>query len=226
MKLSPLNAHLLVIDDDRKLRVLLRQFLESRDFCVSDVANLSSAEAALGLFQIDLVLLDVMLLGEDGFSFFSLSCVKPPVLFLTARDGIEDRLNGLSLGAYDYLTKPFEPEELFLRIHSILRRSYHKEPHDIELGDFFFDPHQNLLKGVGRPHVLLTEGEKTLLACLVHHKNQPLSREVLARMLNQPGHPRSLDVRVGRLRAKIGQVSEFSCLQSVRGVGYILRVGS
>ena len=215
--------HLLVIDDDLKLRNLLRQFLGVKGFLVSCAASLDEARVALDLFSIDLVLLDVLLSGEEGFAFFSWPDPKPPVIFLTARGGVEDRLSGLSMGAYDYLPKPFEPEELFLRIHSILRRVPQRGRDDIVLGDFAFDPGQNLLKKGRHQRVVLTENEKQLFQVFLDHKNKPVSRALLADILGVE-LSRAIDVRIGRLRAKVDQVSDGSCLQSVRGVGYVLRV--
>ena len=220
---SAQHHHLLVVDDDQKLRLLLRRFLGEKGFFVSSVSSLEEARYALDLFCIDLVLLDVMLSGEEGFSFFSWPDPKPPALFLTARGGVEDRLNGLSMGAYDYLPKPFEPEELFLRIHSILRRTSPVGRHDIVLGEFSFDPEKNLLKRGANTRILLTESEKKLLTIFIDHKNKPVSRECIAHKMNAEVS-RTIDVRIGRLRSKIEEVSDVSCLQSVRGVGYILRV--
>lgn len=190
---------------------------------MSCAASLHEARVALDLFTIDLVLLDVMLSGEEGFDFFSWSDPKPPAIFLTARGGVEDRLSGLSMGAYDYLPKPFEPEELFLRIHSILRRVPQRGREDIILGDFVFDPTHNLLRKGNRRRVVLTDNEKKLFQVFLAHKNKPVSRASIANALGVE-LSRAIDVRIGRLRAKVDQVSDGACLQSVRGVGYILRV--
>ncbi|WP_052545498.1 response regulator transcription factor [Candidatus Hepatobacter penaei] len=224
---QPSCHHLLVVDDDPKLRNLLCHFLGRKGFFVSCAEDVVQARVALGLFAIDMMLLDVMLPGEDGFSFLSSQKTYPPVLFLTARGGIEDRLNGLSLGAYDYLPKPFEPEELFLRIQSIVGRVKPLEMGDMDAGPFRFNPQHNVLKGTkGEAPVYLTEGEAELLLCLMRHKNKPLDRAFIAQTLNLPVSMRSIDVRMGRLRAKLGQVCSVPCLQSVRGVGYILKASA
>lgn len=228
VEIQPQAHHLLVVDDDQKLCDLLVQFLGSKGFYVSAVKNLTDARVALDLWQIDLVLLDVMMPGEDGFTFFSWPDPKPPALFLTARGEVEDRLKGLSLGAYDYLPKPFEPEELVLRIQSILRRR--PRARTLTLGDLTFCPYESTLRRGAEPPVTLTESEQALLKLLLAHKNTPLSREdmaaEMARLSTSDMNPRSIDVRIARLRAKMEKLSDRCSVKSVRGVGYMVKVAS
>lgn len=220
--------HILVVDDDEKLSHLLTTFLKKKGFVVSAVKSTEDAEAALSFCVVDLILLDIMLPDEDGLSFVkrfveNTSQKLPPVVFLSARGEVKDRLSGLSLGAHDYMTKPFEPEELFLRILSVLRHR-RRSCADARLGDWVFLKEQGLLVREGyKPHIL-TPNEKVLLAFFLENKGVPLTREAIQKVLPRAPNLRSIDVLVARLRLKLEKVTQSSfLLQSVRGVGYIMQ---
>jgi two-component system phosphate regulon response regulator OmpR len=224
MDINPACFHLLVVDDDPELQKLLRVFLEQRKFLVTCVGSLKEARIAQHLFRISLVLLDVMLPDEEGFAFVqNAPSTHPPVIFLSARTAPQDRIKGLQLGGADYLTKPFEPEELFLRMERILKEKdkASKRPH---VGPWQFCEKEGLLHQAGRDAVSLTASETTVLHRLLVGRGKVLSREVLAGCLDNKVTVRSIDVLVARLRRKIqgGDLGP-SVVQAVRGEGYRLR---
>ena len=228
-------AHLLVVDDDTRTRELLRRFLAERGYRVATAADAKEAESQLAAIAFDLVVLDVMLPGEDGMEFTRrLRAAKRdvPIVLLTARGETADRISGLSSGADDYLPKPFNPRELLARIHAVLRRqpppdSPGAPAHDIgevRFGPFVFDPGLRTLTRDGR-QVPLTGGEFSLLKVFARHPRTPLSREklmVLARGREYGAFDRSLDVQVSRLRKLIeADPATPRYIQTVWGVGYV-----
>lgn len=216
--------HVLVVDDDAKLRTLLSSFLQKKGFLVSTAQNIQETEAALSLFRFQIILLDVMLPKETGLAFVKrFQKQLPPVIFLTACGAREDRLSGLSLGAHDYITKPFEPEELFLRMRSILRH-YPLDKKEVCLAGWTFLETSGLLTKEGHAPQKLTSKETKLLAFLLAHQGKTLSRDAIARALSDRLNPRSVDVLVARLRTKIERMTNAPLmLQSVRGVGYVMQ---
>lgn len=220
-------AHILVIDDDERLRGLLQRFLSDHGFIVTMAADAAEARAHLQALVFDLLIVDVMMPGEDGLAFTRAlrESSQVPVLMLTARGEPEDRIAGLEHGADDYLPKPFEPRELLLRLNSILRRARRRPPaaRDVPLGAFVFDPARRELRQ-GAQRVYLTEAETDLLSALVARAGEPVNREELAAALGLEGNPRSVDVQVTRLRKKLeDDPRQPRFLQTVRGRGYILR---
>ena len=218
------SSHLLVVDDDDRIRDLLKRFLTENGFTVTTAADAMRARALLSALDFDLMILDVMMPGEDGFSLTRSirTDSQAPILLLTARDLPEDRIEGLRLGADDYLAKPFEPEELVLRIEAILRRARPPEaPMRISFGDCWFDSHAGELRRDGDV-VRLSAGETALLAALAERPGEVVSRTELAERTNA-GQERSVDVQVTRLRRKIeSDPREPVHLQTVRGSGYRL----
>jgi len=223
------SPHVLVVDDDRRLRELLRRYLADNGFRVTTAEEAKDARAKLGSLAFDLIVLDVMMPGEDGFEFAEAlrknSAV--PILFLTARGEPEDRITGLERGADDYLPKPFEPRELVLRINSILRRARAPEPEPapvhVRLGEFAFEMARGVLARGAEP-VRLTGAETTLLAMLARNAGTAFSREEILRRSGISGTARSIDVLVTRLRRKIEPDPRIPrYLQTVRGTGYVLR---
>ncbi len=221
--------HLLVVDDDDRIRELLKEFLTRSGYRVSTAANAASARRLFDTLEFDLVVLDVMMPGEDGFSLTRAVRARPgpagktPVLLLTARGEARDRIEGLSLGADDYLAKPFEPEELVLRISAILRRAADRpaERGPIRLGDFSFNLERSELFH-GEALVRLTEAEAQLLHRLAVNANAPVDRLELASQTSD-ATGRAVDVQVTRLRRKIESDPKAPrYLQTVRGVGYML----
>jgi two-component system, OmpR family, phosphate regulon response regulator OmpR len=223
------QRHLLVVDDDDRIRSLLKEYLARAGFRVSTAADAAAARKLVDQLAFDLLVLDVMMPGEDGFSFARWLRGRPgemgrtPVLILTARGLSDDRIEGLKLGADDYLPKPFEPEELVLRIEAILRRMGGRPAAGarLQLGRCSFDPARGELWQGDRP-IRLTEGETQLLRQLAIAANTPVDRFELARQTAEAAG-RAVDIQVTRLRRKIeDDPKNPRYLQTVRGVGYML----
>ena len=223
------ERHLLVVDDDNRIRSLLKEFLARAGFRVTAAPDAAAARKLMASLDYDLVVLDVMMPGEDGFSLAKWMRERPgeagrtPVIILTARGRPDDRIEGLSLGADDYLAKPFEPRELLLRIEAILRRANARPAagRSLALGVCAFDPARGELTREGAP-VRLTEGEAALLRRLARAAHAPVDRLELARDTADPSG-RAVDVQVTRLRRKIETDPKTPrYLQTVRGVGYML----
>jgi two-component system phosphate regulon response regulator OmpR len=221
--------HILVVDDDKRLRELLRRYLAEHGFRVTVAGDAAEAWASLESLAFDLIVLDVMMPGQNGFEFTAALRPKSgvPILMLTAMGESEDRIKGLESGADDYLPKPFEPRELVLRIQRILARA--PAPPTLEviaavrLGSFLFDLKREELSQEGKP-VKLTESEARLLKILASHAGQPLSRERLATEGQLSGNTRTVDVQVTRLRRKFEPDPKLPrYLHTVRGKGYMLR---
>lgn len=227
------NAHILVVDDDQRLRALLQRYLAEQGFRVSAAADAAAARAALAAMAYDLVVLDVMMPGESGFELVQALRARGnavPVLMLTARGGPDDRVAGFEHGADDYLAKPFDPRELALRIRTILRRvAPPVQPlvaAPVQLGMRWFDAERSELRGP-EGSVRLTGGEAALLEALARRPGEVLSREEIAAALGTPeAGERAVDVQVTRLRRKIEpDPREPRFLHTVRHRGYVLRPG-
>jgi two-component system phosphate regulon response regulator OmpR len=223
------TRHLLVVDDDDRIRDLLKEYLARAGFRVTAAAGAAAARRLMETLDFDLAVLDVMMPGEDGFSFTRWlreaggAAARTPVLMLTARGLAEDRIEGLKLGADDYLPKPFEPEELLLRIEAILRRANGRPAAGgaVSLGRCSFDPARGELVCDGEP-VRVTEAEVSLLRRLARTPHEPVDRLELAHDAVDPSG-RAVDVQVTRLRRKIeADPKAPRYLQTVRGVGYRL----
>ena len=217
------ERHLLVVDDDDRLRDLLRQFLARAGFRVSVAQDAAAARRLLTLLAFDLLVVDVMMPGEDGFSLTRwIRARNPtPILILTARGDPADRIEGLKIGADDYLPKPFEPQELLLRIEAILRRAGARATGGarLALGQFAFDPVRGELLEGEQP-VRLTEGEARLLKRLAQTPDAAVDRFELD---EDSDGGRAVDVQVTRLRRKIEpDPANPRYLKTVRGVGYLL----
>ena len=219
------EPHLLVVDDDARLRELLRRYLSDSGFRVTAAADASEARSSLASFAFDLVVLDVMMPGESGLELTRALRTegRVPVLLLTAMAEPEDRVNGLEQGADDYLSKPFEPRELVLRVRNLLQRRPATDvaSKDIRFGGCRFDVTRGeLYRGGDLVH--LTAAEAGLLSMLAQKAGQAVSREELS--LSLSGNVRNVDVQMTRLRRKIERDPRFPrYLQTVRGTGYILK---
>ena len=219
--------HVLVVDDDTRLRELLRQFLGRNGFVVTTAADAVEARARLASLAFDIAIIDVMMPGESGLELTRSLRARTslPVLMLTARAETADRIAGLSAGADDYLSKPFEPDELLLRLRAILRRAPPPAaaPSQIAFGPFRFSPARDELLRDGVP-VRLTTAETALLRVLAERADSAVSREDLVARAHVDGGERTIDVQVTRLRRKIeDDPRNPRWLQTVRGAGYILR---
>jgi len=230
--MSQADAHLLIVDDDERIRGLLQKFLIRHGFLVSAARDAAHADRILSGLDFDLVVLDVMMPGEDGISFCRRlrDARDLPVLLLTAKGETEDRIAGLEAGADDYLAKPFEPKELLLRINSILRRVPPAEPADIlpkvlGLGILRYDVERGSMWDSDTP-VRLTATESQLMRIFATCPGEPVSRAKLVEDLGRDGgqaQERAVDVQITRLRRKIeADPKQPRYLQTVRGAGYML----
>lgn len=214
------NAHLLIVDDDERIRILLRQYLRGEGFFVSTARSVAEAESALALFKIDAMIVDIMMPEIPGTELVKKK--QTPAIFLSAMGEPEDRIQGLELGAHDYLVKPFEPRELLLRIRRAL--STRSIDRSLALGAFTYSlTHQTLFRGKER--ISLPTGEQELLRVLCAHPNVPLSREEISAAMNAHiGNLRTIDVQISRLRQKIEKnPSSPQVILSIREKGYVLK---
>ena len=218
--------HLLVVDDDRRIRALLSRFLLGEGYRVSTAETAADARAKLAGLKFDLLILDVMMPGESGFDFARTIRVTSnvPILMLTARDEKENRIKGLEIGADDYLTKPFEPRELALRVANILKRALPPAAapaESVRFGPFVY----HLVRGElrkGDEVIRLTDREREMLRVLTASAGDVVPRQALAGS-GEAVSERTVDVQVNRLRRKIERdPSNPLIVQTVRGVGYRL----
>lgn len=218
--------HILVVDDDGRLRDLLSKFLMEHGFMVVTASDAVEARGRLNSLDFDLIILDLMMPGESGLSFAQDLRKRSamPILMLTAMAEAEDRINGLESGADDYLVKPFEPRELLLRINNILKRVPKKEMADeLRLGDVVFDLIRDEISRDSVP-IRLTDVEAALLRVLSERPGEIFTRDELIRRMGASGGGRAVDVQVTRLRRKIEPDSKNPrYLQTVRGQGYMLK---
>ncbi|WP_193172759.1 response regulator [Nisaea nitritireducens] len=228
------QAHILVVDDDSRLRDLLTRFLSENGFRITAAGDAADARRKLAAIDYDLIVLDVMMPGETGFELTrSMRQTRDlPILLLTAMGEVEDRIEGLETGADDYLTKPFEPRELLLRIRTILRRTRSATPDmseatsSVSFGPYIYDRTGGELTREGSA-VHLTESEALLLGCFAQTPGRTLSRQDLVARNAVNGHERTVDVQINRLRRKIEKDPKFPrFLQTVRGKGYVLKANT
>ncbi len=225
-------GHLLVVDDDARLRDLLFKYLQENGFVVTQAQNAEEAMDLMTQIKFDLVILDIMMPGQTGFELCeTLRHHKNtvPVLFLSARGEVSDRLEGFERGGDDFLPKPFEPKELLLRVSSILRRGRHVEQKDLKtsppktmiFGDFLFDL-ETLQLTENKISIPLTEVERKILRCLVETPKICHNRESIAEEVSLGARARSIDVQIVRLRRKIEKDPKFPrYLQTIRHKGYV-----
>lgn len=227
--------HILVVDDDQRLRDLLGKYLSENGYIVITAKDAQDARAKLTVLSFDLIVLDLMMPGESGLDFAAdyRKGSDVPILMLTAMGETEDRIRGLEAGADDYLTKPFEPRELLLRVNAILKRvpkttDDNAVPSEIVMGKVRFDVEHGVLSIDGKPQ-RLTSQEIVLLRVLAEHPGVTFSRDDLMEHTTthengvNAGAGRAVDVQVTRLRRKIEPDPKMPrYLQTVRGKGYVL----
>lgn len=221
------KKHILVVDDDTRLRALLGRFLREQNFAVSLASSADEADMFLMQYRFALIVLDVMMPGKNGFEFLKTLREESnvPVLMLTAMGETDDRIYGFEQGADDYLPKPFEPKELILRIKSILKRTPSKDLAStvLNFGHIVYDMSKKELKLLSGEVVHITNVEQQLLTVLGQKAGQIYTREKLADLLGAGSNPRSIDVQITRLRKKIETDSKNPrYLQTIRGKGYML----
>jgi two-component system phosphate regulon response regulator OmpR len=226
------DAHLLIVDDDERIRTLLQQFLTRNGFWTTAARDAEHARRLLGGLDFDLIVLDVMMPGDDGITFTRELRAKneTPILLLTAKGESADRISGLEAGADDYLSKPFEPKELLLRINAILRRvpdsdEIEEKPKNLQLGEIRYDLERSEMWN-GEDLIRLTATEVTLMRIFAANLGQPVSRSKLVEDLGRDrgqAQERAVDVQITRLRRKIeADPKQPRYLQTVRGAGYML----
>lgn len=230
--MSELDAHLLIVDDDERIRDLLKKFLMRSGFLVTAARDAEHARRVLSGLDFDMIIMDVMMPGEDGVSLTrSLrETLETPILLLTAKGETENRIAGLEAGADDYLPKPFEPKELLLRINAILRRMPETPAEDtipniLHLGPIRYDIERGEMRR-GDDIVRLTATESQLMKIFSACPGEPVSRNKLVEDLGRDrgqAQERAVDVQITRLRRKIEEdPKQPRYLQTVRGAGYML----
>ena len=235
---DPSSAHLLIVDDDERIRELLKRYLIKQGFMITAARDAAQARRLLSGLAFDLIVLDVMMPGEDGIALtqWLRETAVTPVILLTARGESRDRIAGFEAGADDYVAKPFEPRELVLRINAILRRAPRVEqgptgPQTLVLGRMRYDLDSGELRD-GVDPVRLTQTESALMRILAARVGQVVSREALVDHLGrdrgarvETAQERAIDVQITRLRRKLEEDPRApKYLQTVRGAGYMLVV--
>ena len=230
-KLADDAPHLLIVDDDRRIRDLLSRFLAGEGYRVSTAETAADARAKLEGLRFDLIILDVMMPGESGFDFaraIRSAANNVPILMLTARDATESRIHGLESGADDYLSKPFEPRELSLRIASILKRAQPAAAPPVEsvrFGPFIYHLARGELRK-GEEIIRLTDREREMLRVLATSPGETVTRVSLAGNGGSVSE-RAVDVQINRLRRKIERnPANPLYVQTVRGIGYRLVIAT
>ena len=221
-------GHVLVVDDDERIRALLRRYLVRCGYMATAARDAAHARKLVEALEFDILVVDVMMPGEDGFSLTRWIAGRTPVILLTAKGDTESRISGLEAGADDYLAKPFDPKELKLRIDAVLRRAHASPPSKatvIRLGAARFDMERGSLTRDG-VEVRLTTAEVALLRFMARKMNQPVSR---MQLLSEVGSDevdateRAIDVQITRLRRKVEETPrEPRYIKTVRGAGYML----
>ena len=217
-------AHILVVDDDDRIRNLVKDFLSQNKYLISTSANAEDAQKKINLIEFDLIVLDIMMPGMSGLEFISLNKKKivTPILLLTARGDAEDRIKGFETGADDYLPKPFEPKELLLRIKSILNRTKAvNKKRVIEFENIKIDLNKLFIIKNNKQHKI-NNTEKIILEKMINSPGETFSRETIGNLI-KVDKERSVDVIITRLRKKIEiEPKNPKYLQTIRGKGYVL----
>ena len=217
---------ILLVDDDQRLRELLKDYLNEQNFQVFTSEDFNEAREILDFFLFDLIILDRMMPSGDGIDLIQhiKKVSKTPVIMLTAMGENMEKIKGLKTGSDDYLSKPFEPEELYLRIENLLKlyESMNQSELLISFGNYIFDSKTNSLK-LNNKEIYLTEGENNLLLKLINNRNNTLSREKLAEEEFDESELRKVDVGITRLRQKIEKIpKQPQYIKTIRGKGYML----
>ena len=221
-----MNKNILIIDDDKRLRELLKDYLEDKRFDIYLCEDFIEAKEILSFILFDLIILDRMMPSGDGIDLidFIKRNSNSPVILLTAMSEDQNKIEGLKTGADDYIAKPFEPEELYLRINKLLNlyNSISKTNMRVSFGDYIFDVSSSELKQKNNL-IYLTESENDLLLKLINNKNEIVLREELADQEFDESELRKVDVRITRLRQKIeNNAKQPQFIKTIRGKGYKL----
>lgn len=222
------QKHLLVVDDDTRLRSLLQRYLREQGFLVTAAKDAEQADDFLHLYKFDMLIVDIMMPRITGTEFLAKLRMQGnsiPVILLTAMGEAEDRINGLQIGADDYVPKPFEPQELVLRINNILKRTIEAKEQASKLvfNNIYYDMEKGELITASGEVIHITPVERTLLSFLGRKNGDVHTREELAEVLGVAENLRTVDVQITRLRKKIEtDTKNPRYLQTVRGKGYML----
>ena len=218
------KTHILIVDDDNRIRDLLKEYLKENDYIVSTSENAENAKVKLSHLKFDLIVLDVMMPGQDGYDFTKeiKKKINIPIILLTAKGEVENRIKGLELGADDYLGKPFEPKELLLRIKNIINKN---NKIDLNATHFVGNAQIDLNKmniNLGERNKKINSSEKKVLTEMLSNPGKTYSREEIGK-ISGISQERSIDVMITRLRQKIeNNPKNPKYLQTIRGSGYVL----
>jgi len=218
------EAHILVVDDDDRIRDLVKQYLNKNNYLVTTANNAENAKEKINLIKFDLIVLDIMMPGKSGIDFTieNKNKLYTPIILLTAKGEAEERIYGLEIGADDYLAKPFEPKELVLRIQNILNKTKSKNIKElIKFGKVTVDLKKHLILK-DKKEFKINSTEKTILEVMINSPGKPFSRDEIGKIISLDKE-RSIDVIITRLRKKIEQDPKNpKYLQTLRGEGYVL----
>ncbi len=218
------KAHILVVDDDDRIRDLVKQYLNENNYLVTTAISSEDAQEKVKVIKFDLIVLDIMMPGKSGLDFTTENKEKlyTPIILLTAKGEAEERIQGLELGADDYLAKPFEPKELILRIKNILNKTKSKNiKRLIEFGNIKVDLNKHIILKDNK-EFKINNTEKTILEAMINSPGKSFSRDEIGKIINLDKE-RSIDVIITRLRKKIEREPKNpKYLQTLRGEGYVL----
>ena len=218
------NPHILIVDDDNRIRELIKEYLEENDFIVSTANDAGEASEKIKLIDFEIIVLDIMMPGESGLTLTKKlrKNISTPIILLTAKGEVDDRIIGLESGADDYLVKPFSPKELLLRINNILKKTKEETLEEkIKIGENLLNLKKMIIEKNGKT-IKLNGTEKKLLENMIFSKGKTFSREEIGKIINI-SKERSVDVMITRLRQKLEyDPKNPQYLQTVRGSGYVL----
>ena len=220
------EAHILVVDDDKGIRELVKEFLEQHNFIISTADSAESAIEKTKLIKFDLIILDIMMTGKSGLEFLkeNKKILDTPIILLTAKGEAEDRIEGLEKGADDYLSKPFEPKELILRIRNILNKTnFTKDKREIEFGNVKINLNKMIILKNNK-QIKINNTEKKIFEKMLNAPGKVFTRESIGKLI-KIDKERSVDVVITRLRKKVeDNPKNPKYLQTIRGEGYVLWV--
>ena len=218
------NSHILIVDDDNRIRELIKEYLEENDFIVLTANDAEEASEKIKLVDFKIIVLDIMMPGESGLTLTKKlrKNISTPIILLTAKGEVDDRIIGLESGADDYLVKPFSPKELLLRINNILKKTKKETLEEkIKIGENLLNLKKMIIEKNGKT-IKLNGTEKKLLENMIFSKGKTFSREEIGKIINI-SKERSVDVMITRLRQKLEyDPKNPQYLQTVRGSGYVL----
>ena len=217
-------AHILVVDDDNRIRDLVKQYLNENNFLVTTANSAEDANKKIEVVKFDLIVLDIMMPGKSGLEFTqeNKNSINTPIILLTAKSEVSERVEGLEVGADDYLPKPFEPKELVLRIKNILNKTKRRDLKRVmDFGSIKIDLNKHLIIKNSKEYKI-NNAEKIILEEMINSSGKTFSRDEIGRILNLDKE-RSIDVIITRLRKKIeSDPKNPKYLQTIRGAGYVL----